>query len=111
MTGILADQQVIYVYDSEDDADSANSAPVVSLSSEERPLGYYSLRDGQVLKVCLWITMSYIWRVPDNASRTWKNCGIFDTRIVYIMNAPCKTGRDALFCPLLTKNFTNSLCV
>lgn len=51
MTGIPADLQIIHVYDSEDDAGSANTAPVVVLSNNERPLGYYSLRDGQALKV------------------------------------------------------------
>ena len=53
MTGIPADQQVIHVYNSEDDASAvAGKTPGVSLSSETRPLGYYGLRDGQVLKVC-----------------------------------------------------------
>ncbi|KAI5123490.1 hypothetical protein M0805_008859 [Coniferiporia weirii] len=47
VTGIPTAAQLIRVYDSEEE----NAAPVGALDDDERPLGYYSLRDWQILKV------------------------------------------------------------
>ena len=46
ITGIPAKNQQIVLYNSENDSD-----PITTLSDDTRPLGFYSIRDYQVLKV------------------------------------------------------------
>ena len=46
VTGIPAANQQIVLLNNEDDAE-----PIASLSDDSRPLGFYSVRDLQVLKV------------------------------------------------------------
>jgi tubulin-specific chaperone B len=46
VTGIPTSNQIIKLYRTEDDAQ-----PIAVLDDEERPLGYYSVLSGQILKV------------------------------------------------------------
>lgn len=50
-TGIPASSQLIHVYNSEDEANAPSAQSVAVLTEEERPLGFYGLRDWQVLNV------------------------------------------------------------
>lgn len=50
-TGIPASSQLIHVYNSEDEASAPSAQAVAVLNEEQRPLGFYGLRDWQVLKV------------------------------------------------------------
>lgn len=50
MTGISSGSQRIFAYDS-DDASSVSTSSGIELGDDERPVGYYGITNGKVLKV------------------------------------------------------------
>lgn len=52
ITGIPASSQKITLYNTAEDADSSRG-DIVTLDEDERAIGFYSLRNGHVLKVSL----------------------------------------------------------
>ena len=58
VTGISSTSQQIVLYSSEEDADLSRN-PIAVLNEEGRPLGFYSLCDGLVLKVRVFFVVNW----------------------------------------------------
>ena len=58
VTGIPASAQQIALYNNEEEAETLKD-PILILNEDERPIGFYSLRDGCVLKVTILRSPSF----------------------------------------------------